>query len=141
MITLTQSEYRAILKARYPNAYIVLLDSSYNIPTDLAIETFRDELADHLRGAYGDKWESFFDCDNFSLEAIVLAYRKHYLARKAGAGSAESVTIGLLCYTLGSHALTFRLQPDRSVTEFEPQNRRDVLLTKLQCESAWLVFG
>ena len=141
MITLLQSDLRKLLRARYPGATIVLLDTDYNVSTDAAFEQFKGELWNLLLVAYGDKWETFFDCDNFTLEAMALAYRKHYLARKAGKGSAQSLAFGMVCYTEGSHAMAWRVKPDLSITEFEPQNRSELQLTPSQCASAWLVFA
>lgn len=141
MLKLTQSELRQLLKKRYPSATIILLDVDYNVGTDAAFDVFCHELWTKLLAEYGDKWETFFDCDNFALEAIVLAYRKHYLARKAGKGSAQSFAFGIVCYTEGSHALNWRVLPDLSVTEFEPQTRKQLQLTPSQCNSAWFVFA
>jgi hypothetical protein len=143
-ITLTNAELRAILAARYPFAFGLVLDSDYNIPTDASFSTFCDELAAELLAKYGDRWRDFFDCDNFALEALVLACRKHWIARyQNNHGNAQGVAIGVLGYLTrpddgtSGHCIALRVDDQRQVREFEPQNRQPLPLTPEQCASAF----
>jgi hypothetical protein len=145
-LTLSESEVRAIIAERYPYSYSVVLDSTYNVPTQAAIEKFNSELGAHLLREYGDKWQTFFDCENFSLEAVVLSCRKHWIARRAGNGSAQGVALGLLCYRLkpgdvtSGHCACFWIDAERTIHEFEPQNRQVLPLTDEQRATVFFVF-
>lgn len=140
------SELVALLRARYPYAVHNIFDASFNIPTEASFGAFRDELRDHFRRTVGDKWEEFFDCDNFAFAALAFAGLKHLTARKAGHGSAQGVAFGVVCFhtTPGdrstAHAVNVRLRPDKTFIEFEPQTRLDLVLTKPQCDSAWFTL-
>lgn len=145
-LTLTAAELRAILAAKYPAAHCVILDATYNVPTADAIAVFNRELSAHLFEQYGDRWQSYFDCDNFALEAVVLACRKHFVARQAGNGSAEGIALGLLGFlqtpgdpTTG-HCICFWVDSEKQVHEFEPQNRQPLPLSPAQCASAFFCF-
>jgi hypothetical protein len=145
-LQLSALDLHEILLARYPGAARFILDRDYNVPTDAAFALFKQELADDLLAKFGGQWQEFFDCENFALEALTLAARKHWQARRDGRGNAQGVAIGLLCFLqrpfdgASGHCLNFRVHPDRTVTEFEPQDRRDLTLTPEQCESAFLAL-
>lgn len=145
-LTLTALELRLLLAARYPAAYLAVLDGTYHVPAAEAIETFNRELAAHLFEQYGDKWQTFFDCENFALEAVVLACRKHFIARQSGNGTAEGIALGLLCFqqipgdATSGHCICFWIDADRQIHEFEPQNRQPLPLTPAQCASAFFVL-
>ncbi len=136
------NELARIARARYPGAYIRCLDADYNIPTDESFGVFCKELARELFEKYGDKWREYFDCDNFTFDALALAYRKHFVARWNNVGSAQGVALGLLCFRVKpddwqtGHCIVTRLTPSRQLEEFEPQNRQTYPLTSLQCASA-----
>jgi hypothetical protein len=139
------TELSAIARARYPFAYCRSLDKDYNIPTESAFSTFKTELGRVLFDLYGDKWYEFRDCENITFSALELAFRKHFIARHAGVGNAQGVTLGLLCFDTvptdwnTGHCIATRLMPDRrTLQEFEPQNRQPFPLTPAQCASASL---
>lgn len=143
----TQAELRDILAAKFPFAFGMCLDSNYNVPTAASIDVFNRELGAKLLEDYGDKWKEFFDCDNFALEAIVLAYRKHWRARYFdGKGSAQGVAVGLLCFRQNpndinsGHCVAFWVDSEKTVHVFEPQNRQPLALTIDQCASAFFYF-
>jgi hypothetical protein len=139
-LVVSGSELMMLLRQRYPSAYIRPLDADYNIPTEDAFNSYLKELGHRLFELYGDKWQTYFDCENFTLEALTLAYRKHWIARQANKGSAESVAIGAITIDSLGHALCFRLDPSKRIREFEPQNRQPVNLTSDQCASVSLVL-
>jgi len=145
-LKLTLPELTAILRGRYPNAFLRVLDQDYNVPTQAAVDNYMKELSSHLFDLYGDKWETYFDCDNFSLEAITLAYRKHFISRFRGNGNAEGIAFGLLTFTIKpfdfatNHCIAFWVDGDRNVREFEPQNRLPLPLNPLQCATASFAF-
>lgn len=143
-LLLSSTDLADILRMRYPFAQVWVLDKDYNVPTQAAVNVYFKELASVLFETYGDKWREFFDCDNFTMEAITLAYRKHFLARFAGKGNAQGVAIGLLVFRtvptdlLTGHCIAFWVDGDKQVHEFEPQNRLANPLTPAQCLSASL---
>jgi len=137
---ITHNELYLILRTRYPNAYIRLLDGTYNIPTEDSFKEYLKELGRHLFALYGDKWQEYFDCDNFTLEAIALAYRKHWIARQENKGNAQGVTIGAIVVDGLKHALNVRVKGDKSVEEWEPQTKQPVILSSAQCASVSLVL-
>jgi hypothetical protein len=143
---LPASELRAILSARYPFAYLAILDADYTVPSVAGIGQFNNELASHLFSQYGDKWQEYFDCDNFGLEAVTLACRKHWVARQAGHGSAQGIAFGLLCYRQipadlsSGHCINWWLDADKQIHEIEPQTRQPLTLTPEQCATASLCF-
>ena len=145
-LTLSALELRVLLAARYPFAHLITLDASYNVPAADAIDAFNRQLAAHLFDQYGDKWQTYFDCDNFALEGVVLACRKHFIARQAGSGSAEGIALGLLGFQLtpgnpaSGHAINFWVDAKKQIHEFDPQNRHPLPLTPAQCASAFFVF-
>ena len=145
-LTLSALDLRALLAARYPFAALITLDGTYNVPTPDAIEVFNRELAAHLFEQYGDKWQTYFDCDNFALEAVVLACRKHFVARQAGSGTAEGIALGLLGFQLtpgnpaSGHCICFWIDAEKQIHEFEPQNRHPLPLTPAQCASTFFVL-
>lgn len=146
VVSISSSELWRMLKHRYPFASVFVADGSYNVPTETAFDGFRSELANHLLELYGDKWHEYFDCDNFALEALALANRKHYVARREGRGTAQGVAFGQLAFLQdpadprSGHAINVRLTPDLRLVEFEPQTRKDLTLTPEQCSSASLVY-
>lgn len=145
-LVISARDLRAILAERYPFAYSVVLDADYNVPSAAGIEKFNDELRAHLFKEYGDKWETFFDCDNFALEAMALACRKHWISRRAGNGSAQGIALGIFCYRLkptdlaSGHCAAFWIDSDRVIHEFEPQNRQPLALTPEQCATVFFCF-
>lgn len=146
VLNLPASELRAVMAARFPFAYGVVLDTDYNVPTPEAVDIFRKELGALLLEYYGDKWQSFFDCDNFGLEAMTLACRKHFIARRAGGGDAQGVAWGLLGYKTdptdinSGHLVSVWIDAEKNVHVFEPQNRTDLTLNDDQCASAFFYF-
>lgn len=145
-LVLSALETRGLLQARYPFAQIQVFDADYNVPTEEAVEVYKRELTQHLFDLYGGKWQEYFDCDNFSLEAICLAYRKHWVARQAGKGNAQGVAFGLLCFRTvpadlrTGHCICFRIDRNRNIIEWEPQNRLNTPLTPEQCATVWFAF-
>lgn len=145
-LELSVIDMRSILAARYPRAAIFVLDASYNVPTDAAFDAFRDEFAAHMREVCGDRWQEYFDCNRFAFEAFVFANRKHWLARYAGRGTAQGVGIGVVCFRqnpsdlTSGHCINWRIRPNKSLVEHEPQTRKDIELSRQQCETAWLVL-
>ena len=133
-------EFQLLLRQRYPNAYIRPLDADYNIPSEESFDVYLKELGRRLFELYGDKWQTYFDCENFVLEALTLAYRKHWLAYRNGEGSAQGVAIGLVIVDSLQHALCFRLDSNKRIREFEPQTRETLTLTETQCASVSLVL-
>lgn len=144
---LSNIEVRQLLRTRYPDALWMPLEADYDVPTERAFDIFRDEFGRHMLSLCGDKWFDFYDCNRFALEAMSYANIKHMLARRAGQGQSQGVGFFMLCFQLrpgdptSGHAINTRIRPDRSVMEFEPQNRKDLPLTQSQCASAWLLFG
>ncbi len=143
---LTDADLRTILARRFPLATGIALDRDYNVPTDSAIATFYKEFAAELFDKYGDRWQEYFDCDNFALEALALACRKHWIARYAGNGSAQGIALGILCYRIdpanpnSGHCVNWYIGTDRQVHVFEPQTRQPLALTTDQCASAFFWF-
>lgn len=134
---------RELVRTRYPYAFIAAFDADYNIPTDESFLLFLKELSRRLFELYGDKWQEYFDCDNFVLEALALASRKHWTARQNNTGSAQGVSIGGIVVTSLKHALCVRVRSTAdglALEEFEPQNRQSVHLTPDQCASVSVVF-
>jgi hypothetical protein len=145
-LTLTAVELREIMAMRFPFANGIPLDRDYNVPSETAITTYFKELASELFDKYGDRWQEYFDCDNFSIEALALACRKHWIARYAGNGSAQGIALGILCYRLdpanpsSGHCVNWYIGTDRQVHVFEPQTRQPLALTTDQCASAFFWF-
>lgn len=136
------AELGLILRQRYPFAMqMPPLDASYNIPTEDSFDLFRKELWSTLQ-----EWSDFWDCDDFALDAMVLAHKWHRLARRAGKGNAQSAAFGFLIYRIDpanlatTHAVNWRLDGNKRVREFEPQRTTDLTFTHSQCESVSLVF-
>jgi hypothetical protein len=142
-LTLTASELRGIMATQFPFAYGAVFDGDYNVPSIGGVDVFRKELGALLLDYYGDKWETFFDCDNFGLEAITLACRKHWIARKEGGGNAQGIAWGILGFKLipedptSGHLVSVWVDAEKKVHVFEPQNRKDLVLTENQCASAF----
>jgi len=140
---LSSLQVEIILGVKFQNAKGFVLDKDYNVPSDASILPYLAELREELFAKYGDKWQDYFDCDNYALEAIALAYRKHFIARQAGNGSAQGVAVGLLCYhptpTTG-HCVNFWIDAENEVNIFEPQTRQPIVLTNEQCASAFFYF-
>jgi hypothetical protein len=142
----TQAEILAILSARYPVALLDCPDASYNVPSSGSMDRYLQELADWLKSAYGDQWADYHDCDNFALTALELANRKHYLARKAGRGSAQGIAIFMINFRPGAagtgyHRVNLWIDSVGRIHEFEPQNRLPLVLDLTQCLSVSRVLA
>lgn len=144
LLTIPGVELAAIARSRYPFAYVRTLDTDYNVPTEDAFSRFTGALGSRQLSKFGDKWREFFDCDNFTFEAVALAQEWHFLARMRAEGNAQGVALGLLCFNVRpvdfttGHCIAVRLNAARQLVEFEPQNRQPLPLTSDQCRSASL---
>lgn len=145
--TISGFEMLVLLRQRYPYAMILPpVDTDYNIPTEESFEVYKKELGALLFDQFGDKWQTFFDCDKITLTALAFAYRKHFIARYAGKGSAEGLAMGFIRLTLTpgdlttNHQTCFRIDGSKKVREWEPQNRVEYNLTQQQCDCVSLVY-
>lgn len=141
-VSVSSAELGLLLRQRYPFAMqMPPLDATYNIPTEESFDAFRKELWSRL-----EHWADFWDCDDFALDAMVLARQWHRLARRADKGNAQSVAFGFIIYRIDpanlatTHAVNWRLDGNKRVREFEPQRVSDLQFTQAQCESTSLVF-
>lgn len=143
MIVLQTDELLRLLRARYPFAFIRPMEASYNVISDESFDSFRTEFANHMVSVCGNQWYEFYDCNRFAFEAYTYSARKHYVARLNGHGVAQGVAFGTLSFLQdpfdysSGHCINWRVRPDLTIREFEPQTRRDLTLTPAQCASAW----
>lgn len=106
LFTLSRVRAFELLRKDFPGAQVVLQDNSYNVVTEESVVSFASELREDLR-ANGYHYSRRWDCDDFALQALALARRKHAEAARQGfVGLAEGPLVGLLHFDCsgGAHA-------------------------------------
>lgn len=143
-MTISAQEVYLILKKRYPNADVFVLDLEYTVPERKEVVSLFSKFQRALKFHKLLKWVSnIFDCDNFAWN-----FKGTANAHRATGDAKLEIPIGFLCYFIGAdkskgHAINCAiwLNGDGSqILELEPQGEGIKSLTKEERESAWLVI-
>lgn len=144
-MTISASEVRRILRHRYPNASIYVLDEEYELPERAEIFKLYTKFQNALRLHKLLKWTKLiWDCDNFAWN-----FKGGVAGHRATKGSGKEIAVGFLCYFIGGekgrgHAINnaiWRNGVGSRIREIEPQPNGGIQgLTLEERESAWLVI-
>lgn len=144
-MTISGAEVHRILRHRYPNATVYVLDEWYTVPEKSEVQTLYTKFQRALKIHRLLKWVTdVFDCDNFAWN-----FKGATNAHKAATGADKEYPIGFLCYMIHGdknqpHAINNAIWRDGNgnlIREIEPQPRGGIKsLSKRERESAWLVI-
>lgn len=133
-----------MIKRRYPNADLYVLDDEYEVPTRGMLETAYKKFTRSLWKYGVGKWlRNKWDCEDFAW-----AFKASVSVGNALSKNNNAQPVGLLCYFEGGdetrgHAINTAIWGDdnyRFIEEIEPQPKNGLKkLTKAERESAWLV--
>lgn len=87
------------------------------------------------------KFDDRFDCNHFASYYVALAQTKFYLANFHSWTKAQSLAVGSYWYVgpKGGHAIVFALT-ERGIVFIEPQTGKEVTLTAIDQQNAFLKF-
>lgn len=145
MRDITAQEVYQMMKRRYPNADIFVLDGEYELPTKKMLKTAYDKFQKSLWKWNVFKWlRNKWDCDKFAW-----AFKASVSVGNALSWNNNAQPVGFICYfeegdKTRSHAINNAVWSDgyySRVQEIEPQPKHGfVELTEEERDSAWLVI-
>jgi len=144
-MAISAQELRNLLRHRYPNADLYVLDTEYNLPTRNKIVSFYKKFQRALKLHKLLKWvANVFDCDDFAW-----SFKGGVNGHVANKGYDKSFPVGFLCFFQGGdrsrgHAINcaaIRYGNGMQIVEIEPQPKAGIFeLTQKERESVWLVI-
>lgn len=143
-MTITAQEVYHILRKRYPNAEVFVLDEVYEVPERSEVVSLFDKFRRALKWHKLLKWTKLvWDCEN-----IAWNFKGGTAGHRAATGADKEIPIGFLCYLEGGdqsrgHAINnaiWRHGNGSLIREIEPQGEGIKSLTKEERDSAWLVL-
>lgn len=143
-MTTSAHEVYQLLRHRYPNADVFVLDEEYDVPERSEVESLFSKFRRALKVHKLLKWTKLvWDCEN-----IAWNFKGGTAGHRAATGAKREIPIGLLCYFENAdeqrgHAINnaiWRSRVGSIIREIEPQGEGIKDLTKAERESAWLVI-
>lgn len=143
-MTITAATLQRMLKARYPNADIELLDLEYELPEAALIERAHGQFIFQMRVVGLVRWlKNKLDCDKWSW-----LFKAYIIVRNALSSRKHAQPVGLICYCIAGdknrpHAINnfaYVAGPGKRIGEIEPLpggGRMD--LTQEERLSVWRV--